>query len=393
VSWLSCVPWLAAALAAPGDDYEAEALFPPERLHNHGSCIVEYPRGSLFVVWYRGSGERKADDVQVMGSRRRIGSKEWEPPFVLADTPGFPDANPCAFVDPRGKLWLLWPVILANEWHTALLQYKVTSDAPEAGVPRWEEERTLLLRPGPEFSATIDRLLPDLLASVPPESRARAEGWAREIQSKAREKLSTRLGWMPRVHPIVLDARRILVPLYSDGFDMSLIAISDDWGATWRASAPLVGGGAVQPSLTVRKDGTIVAHLRDNGLPPHRVLRSESKDRGETWTMAQDTSLPNPGAGLETIVLKDGPWVLVNNDTEQGRHSLAVSLSEDEGRAWRWTRHLEPRADFTGDRSASYPSIIEASDGRLHVTYSRSTEGETIFHAAFSIAWVRAGEH
>ena len=108
--------------------------------------------------------------------------------------------------------------------------------------------------------------------------------------------------------------------------------------------------------------------------------------------MAQDTSLPNPGAGLETIVLKDGLWVLVNNDTEQGRRSLAVSLSEDEGRTWRWTRHLEPRADFTGDRSASYPSIIEASDGRLHVTYSRSTEGETIFHATFSIAWVRAGD-
>ena len=48
---------------------ESEFLFPLEALHNHGSCIVELPNGDLLVCWYRGSGERTADDVAVMGAR------------------------------------------------------------------------------------------------------------------------------------------------------------------------------------------------------------------------------------------------------------------------------------------------------------------------------------
>ncbi len=45
----------------------------------------------------------------------------------MADVPGFPDTNPCLFVDPRGKLWLIWQTIIANEWHTALIKYKIAS--------------------------------------------------------------------------------------------------------------------------------------------------------------------------------------------------------------------------------------------------------------------------
>ena len=45
---------------------------------------------------------------------------------------------------------------------------------------------------------------------------------------------------------------------------------------------------------------------------------------------------------------------------------LAISLSDDEGRTWRWTRQL---ADAPGQRF-DYPSVIQARDGRLHVTFS-----------------------
>ena len=54
---------------------------------------------------------------------------------------------------------------------------------------------------------------------------------------------------MTRAHPFVLDGTRLIVPLYSDGFSFSLMAITDDWGATWKTSTPLVGGGNIQPSL------------------------------------------------------------------------------------------------------------------------------------------------
>ena len=99
------------------------------------------------------------------------------------------------------------------------------------------------------------------------------------------------------------------------------------------------------------------------------VLVSESPDRGETWSKVHDhPQLFNPGAGLELINLKDGRFLAIYNDTEDGRHQLAVSISEDEGASYRWTRHLEKRPKGKG--SFHYPSIIQSEDGMLHATYS-----------------------
>ena len=100
------------------------------------------------------------------------------------------------------------------------------------------------------------------------------------------------------------------------------------------------------------------------------------------------TGIPNPGSGLEAIALRDGGWVMIYNDTERGRNSLAVSLSEDEGRSWKWTRHLEK-----GTGSYHYPSITQARDGTLHASYSfYPNGGQTIKHAHFNVGWIRQGD-
>ncbi|MEN9547147.1 MAG: Sialidase precursor, partial [Verrucomicrobiota bacterium] len=44
-----------------------------------------------------------------------------------------------------------------------------------------------------------------------------------------------------------------------------------------------------------------------------------------------------------------------------------------------------------GQGSFSYPSLLEARDGGLHATWSEALGGrETIRHARFNRAWVRA---
>src|SRR5512141_2900114 len=106
---------------------ESELIFPLERWHNHASCIVETPGGDLLVCWFHGSGERTADDVKIEGARRRKGAHTWSPRFTMADTPGYPDTNCTMFIDPQGRLWLLWPTILANRWETALMKYRISS--------------------------------------------------------------------------------------------------------------------------------------------------------------------------------------------------------------------------------------------------------------------------
>ena len=388
-----------------GPFFASELIFPLEHWHNHASMVVELPNGDLLTCWFHGSGERTADDVVVLGARLKRGAKQWSKPFLMADTPGYPDTNATMFLDPQKRLWLMWPTILANEWHTALMKYKMSSDYAGDGAPRWDVSEVLHVTPGDEFAQAVAADADRILKSAPQAPQVVA--YLEKRKKDAADKLSRRLGWMTRAHPYVLDGTRLIVPLYSDGFDFSLMAISDDWGKTWKTSLPLVGPGNIQPSLGRRKDGTLVAYMRDNGAAPKRLMISHSTDRGMTWSPVEDSVLPNPGSGAEVLVLKNGNWVLVYNDLERDRYSLAISLSEDEGRTWKWTRHIERDADASDPQQRGqyhYPSIMQGSDGTLHVTYSyflppakamKDAEGrlvrKSIKHAHFNEAWIRSG--
>src|SRR5690349_3785233 len=128
------MPWLIPLLMLCTDPaavepprHEAELIFPLHAQHNHAPGVVECPNGDLFVSWYRGSGERRADDVAVFGAWRPCGKSDWSEPFVLADTPGFPDCNTALFIDDRQRLWLFYPTILANTWESCLTNFKVSS--------------------------------------------------------------------------------------------------------------------------------------------------------------------------------------------------------------------------------------------------------------------------
>jgi len=166
------------------------------------------------------------------------------------------------------------------------------------------------------------------------------------------------------------------------------MAISDDGGKTWYAGEPLIGFGNIQPSVLERKDGSLVAYMRENGIR-NRIRVAESSDGGVTWGPVGETEFPNPGSGLDAVRLANGHWVLVYNDTTRGRNSLAVSLSEDEGKSWPYTRHLEKH----DQGSYHYPAVIQGADGTVHAVYSYFVEGgKTMKHAAFNEDWIKAGD-
>ena len=157
--------------------------------------------------------------------------------------------------------------------------------------------------------------------------------------------------------------------------------------------------GGVQPSLVRKRDGTIVAYMRNNGPAPHRVIRAESKDEGVTWSTPTYTDIPNPGSSMEVLGLRDGSWVLICNDTEHGRNSLLAALSDDEGQTWKWRRHLERDTSSNRPGSFHYPTLIQARDGSLHVTYSYTPGGlkpgersQSIKYAHFNEEWIKQGE-
>ena len=76
------------------------------------------------------------------------------------------------------------------------------------------------------------------------------------------------------------------------------------------------------------------------------------------------TTLPNPSAGIDSVRLSDGRFLLVYNPTERGRRRLTVAVSDD-GRAWRHAAILE---DAQGEYS--YPAMIQGLDGLVHLTYT-----------------------
>jgi predicted neuraminidase len=284
---------------------------------------------------------------------------------------------------------MFWIPVLAHRWECSMLKYRRADACGTDGPPPWNWQDVIVLKPGEAFATAVEEKFKEGHFEEPAWAEY-APPYERMIVDAAKDAYKRQTGWMTRIHPLVLPSGRILLPLYSDGFNLSLSAISDDDGATWRASGPIVGIGPTQPTLLRKKDGSLVAYLRDSGNPPGRVQISTSQDDGDSWSLSQDTDIPNPDSSLEVIPLAGGAWVMVFNDTEDGRYRLTAALSDDEGATWKWRRSIESQ-DPGGD-SFAYPSVIQTADGLIHATYSfASKEGECIRYCVFNEEWIKAG--
>ncbi|MFV0269342.1 MAG: exo-alpha-sialidase [Draconibacterium sp.] len=347
-----------------------ELIFVPQHEHAHGSSLVALPNGDLLACWFQGSGERNSDDVRIMGARLEKGKKQWSAPFLMADTPGLPDCNPVLFLNSNNKLFLVWIAVQGNRWEGSILRTRTTTDYNQPGAPQWQWQDNILLKPGEEFVQEVSQKFKEM----PPLHN----GWAgyapkydNLIVEASKNKVNRSIGWMSRIKPLILESGRIILPLYSDGYNLSLCAISDDDGESWRPSKPIVGRGPIQPALAQRKNGNIVAYMRDSGDAPARVHKSTSNDDGESWTYSVKTDIPNT-ASVELLVLNDGRWAFVGNDIDDGRYRVVLMLSDDEGETWKWKEYLENGPKESGE-SYSYPCLIQTTDGLLHITYSSRT--------------------
>ncbi|GMV91012.1 MAG: hypothetical protein AMXMBFR82_07900 [Candidatus Hydrogenedentota bacterium] len=399
VAVLTVVGWLATAAEAPF--YESRFIFDPAAVESHGhvhaSSIVECPNGDLRAVWYENGSalpegyyaedRDKSDNVRIGGARRPAGEAEWETPFVMADTFGVSDNNPCMVVDDEKRLWLIYPTLLGVPdwtWGSGLVRYRVASDYEKPGAPTWEKSDILIPRVD-DLRPMVDAYLDDMVASGQWTEERRAE-LAKRVEQMFANPLAERLGWMPRAHPLVRSDGAVVVPLSNENFSIPCMAITRDGGETWTFSNLVPEAGLTQPTLVEFPDGDIHAFFR-NGGPERRIKRSISKDGGMTWGAITTTDLLHPGAGIEAIVLNNGHLLMAYNDVEEGpRDKLAVSISDDRGETWKWTRHLEDTPDGRFD----YPSIVQAKDGTLHATYSFNLE--TIKHVHFNEAWVMEGD-
>lgn len=288
----------------------------------HASTIVETTPGRFVVGWFGGTDEG-ADDVGIFLSHRDGG--EWSRPVEVAtgDTPDggrLPCWNPVLWKRPDGAIVLSYKVGESPQtWHG--LQ-RVSHD----GGHGWEPPQRLS-RPGTTVTG----------------------GPVGPVKNK----------------PLVMADGTILAPSSSedDGWRVHFER-STDGGASWDIVGPLNDGraiAAIQPALLVLGPDHVLALGRTRS---GRVFRTASADGGRSWSPLELADLPNPSSGLDAVTLRDGRHLLVANLVPEGRTPLAVAMSRD-GRTWRTVVTLE---DDPGEYS--YPAIIQAADGRVHVTYT-----------------------
>ncbi len=198
--------------------------------------------------------------------------------------------------------------------------------------------------------------------------------------------LLRRIGWQTKNPPLEITVRagtplsndktavggekRLIVPLYSDGLNFSINAITDDCGRTWKMSGPVVGLGNIQASMAQRENGDIVALMRNNGPVPQRVTYSISIDDGETWSIGKNrTDLFDPGVGHCMAQISGSDWAFISTSIEDGRNVMSIALSENEGKTWPWRRtiELDTRSDVG---SYHYASLDADAQGNIYISYT-----------------------
>ena len=145
--------------------------------------------------------------------------------------------------------------------------------------------------------------------------------------------------------------------------------------------------GNLQAAVVELDPGHLLALCRRGGdYEPGNdgyVVRTESHDAGRTWSPGLETEFPNPNASVELIKLRSGTLLFIYNHSMHERSPLRAVASTDGGRTW--PRQLDLAS---GDGSFSYPTAIQTSDGRIHVTFT--SDGRTVLrHAIFSEADLR----
>lgn len=288
----------------------------------HASTIVETQSG-LVAAWFGGTRERDPD-VGIWVSRHDGSS--WTAPVEVANG-----------VQPDGKRHPCWnPVLFQPTGGPLLLFYKV-GPSPDTwwGLVRTSGDE------GRTWSAAIK--LPDgILGPIRAKPVELSRGTLLAGSSTEND------GWI--VH----------MERYSGDFSAASLASA----ASWQKTPPLNTAaefGAIQPTILVHSSSSLQILCRTR---QSIIAESWSQDAGKTWTPMKATTLPNPSAGIDTVHLIDGRFLLIYNPTPTGRAKLDIATSPD-GKNWKRAVVLE---DSPGEYS--YPAMIQTRDGRVHVTYT-----------------------
>jgi len=326
--FLLVISWLAAGCSSNVDRWRRgilvdefiyeEAPFPS----CHAATIAETPEG-LVAAWFGGTYERHPD-VCIYVSLNRDG--DWTVPEEVAngiinDTLRYPTWNPVLFQVPGKELWLFYKVGPSPSTWKGVMKRSYDNGLT------WSEAEPL------------------------------PEGFIGPVKNK----------------PVMLENGEILCGSSTEGDAWRIhMETTDQNESGWEKSGPLNDGStfqAIQPTILHHQDGTLQILCRSKNSV---IVDSWSDDGGKSWTLLQDAGLPNNNAGFDGVTMKNGKHALVYNHVmtpigaKKGyRTPLNLAVSRD-GNTWYAAAVLE-NSEIS---QYSYPSMIQGSDGMLHIVYT-----------------------
>ncbi|MEO5889843.1 MAG: sialidase family protein [Ferruginibacter sp.] len=289
----------------------------------HASSIIEVAPGKLMATFFGGSDEGEKD-VNIWLATKK--GKTWENPVSVADgiindSVRYPCWNPVLFKTREGKLFLFYKVgPNPREWWG---MQKTSVDLGKTwGAPERLPGRVL----GPIKNKPVQ--LADGSILSPSSVEEKNNRWTVHMEK------------------------------------------SGDLTKTWEiipvdSAAPFE---VIQPTILIYPGERLQILCRSG---QDKIIQSWSDDKGKSWGPLSNTNLPNPNSGIDAVTLKNGLQLLVYNPTVKGenwfnnRGKLNVAISKD-GISWKDIFVLE-----NGEKEEfSYPAVIQAEDGRVHITYT-----------------------
>lgn len=290
----------------------------------HASTVEQTTAGPIIAAWFGGTGEGN-NDVGIWVARREGGT--WTAPKEVATGV---DAE-------RGRRYPCWNPVLFQ-----------AKDGPALSLSNGP--LLLFYKVGPSPSRWWGMWMTSADGGLTwAKPRRLPEGFLGPIKNK----------------PVRLTDGTLLCPSSTEDAGWRVhVERTSDLGATWTKTAALNESkafDAIQPTVLIHAQEKLQLLCRSR---QGRVTECWSNDRGQTWTPMKVTSLLNPNSGVDGVTLKDGRHLLVYNPVARGRTPLVVGLSQD-GITWTTIATLE---DQPGEYS--YPAIIQAADGAVHITYT-----------------------
>ena len=360
-----------------------------QNIATHAASLIELKDGSVRAFWFAGSREG-AQDVEIRSAV--FDGQQWSNERSIIDRERTQQAllryvkklgNPVAVRAPDGAIRLYYVTVSLGGWAGSSLTTMTSRDEGET----WSAPRRLVTSPFLNISTLI------------------------------------------KGTPFDYSDGTIGLPVYHEFLgkfgELLHLSAGGDVLDKQRLSA---GKAGIQPVMLIEDPKRALVLMRYTGAPPMRVIATQTKDGGQTWSSPTRTDLPNPDAALTGVVLNDDRMLVVLNDIEQGRDVLSLLASGDGGKTWQKVYRLEDQrgqstvpGDFLRNtaqlalgtdtritdtnayaRSAqrnrceadhcgyefSYPYLLQTRNGDFHLVYTWNRS--FIKHVQFNRAWLDA---